>query len=283
MPKVYLDEVEAVLGSGTCSSLETDSTESKSIDDSLTSYINTSQSTLKGEQWDKSRAKMQTFSEALKARMELASKLGNAIKQALQLLKDYLGEDAMLDTEQLPEYQQKRQECQACIEKLTAMLTETRTVTHTDAEGKTYTTQELVYDTATVQSQINLANETLKELDRIIQKIEGLEAVYNQALSILEEAFSGIAPFQNQVTSITPSGIFTYKPAPLGSTSTTSTGTTTVSTTTATSTTSEATTTETKTDSNSSSTTSTGSTSKNTNKPSFSLELKPNSETPATT
>ena len=229
MPKVYLDEIEAVLGSGTCSSLSTDATESKSINDSLTSYINTSQSTLKGEQWDKSRAKMETFNAALQTRMELAEKLGSAIQQALSLLKDYLGEDAMLDTDQLPEYQQKRQECQACIEKLNAMLT--RTVTHTDANGQPYTTQELVYDTAAVQAQINLANETLKELDRIIQKIEGLEAVYNQALGILEGAFAELTPFQNQVTSITPSGIFTYKPAPAGTTTTTG-GTTTTTTTT---------------------------------------------------
>ena len=233
MPKIYLDEIEAVLGSGINSSLTTDSTESKSLNDTLTSYINTSQSTLKGEQWDKSRAKMQTFNEALNTRIALAQKLGEAIQKALTLLKDYLGEDAMLDTEQLPEYQQKRQECQASIEKLTAMLSETRTVTHTGADGKTYTTTEPVYDRATVQAQIDLANEILRELDRIIAKIEGLEAVYNQALAILEEAFAGIQPFQNQVTSITPSGIFTYKPATASGTITTTTsGTETTTTTT---------------------------------------------------
>ena len=270
MPKIYLDEVEAVLGSGTCSSLSTDSTESKSINDSLTSYINTSQSTLKGEQWDKSRAKMETFNAALKARMELATKLGEAIQKALTLLKDYLGEDAMLDTEQLPEYQQKRQECQACIDKLNAMLTETHTVTHTDANGQPYTTQELVYDTATVQAQIDLATETLKELDRIIQKIEGLEAVYNQAMAILEEAFAGITPFQNQVTSITPSGIFTYKPAAAGTTGTPVSSINKPA--------------DTSTDSSSSETTSSSSTSTTgNNKSGFSLSLKPTAGTQSTT
>lgn len=279
MPKVYLDEIQAVLGSGTCSSLATDANESKSISDSLTSYINSSKSTLKGEQWDKSRAKMETFNAALQSRMELASKLESAIQQALSLLEGYLGEDAMLDTDQLPEYQQKRQECQACIEKLNAMLTETRTVTHTDANGQQYTTQELVYDTATVQAQINLANETLKELDRIIQKIEGLEEVYNQAVSILEGAIAGLSPFQNQVTSITPSGIFTYKPAAVGSTGV-PTGTTTTTTTT-----NEATTGSGNTSANSKTGTSTS-----TNTPRFSLTLQPKAgeqstseKTPATT
>ncbi len=243
MPKIYLDEIDAVLGSGTCSSLSTDSQESKTTKDALTSYISDSKSTLKGEQWDKSRAKMEAFSEALQTRIALAESLMEAIKKALTLLKDYLGEDSMLDTEQLPEYQKQREICVSSIEKLNAMLTETRQVPHTDAEGKTYYTTESVYDSATIQAQIDQAKQVLTELDRIIKKIEGLEAVYNEAMAILEEAFAGVQPFSGQVTAITPSGIFTYKPA----SATTSTTTTTTTTTTDTKT--DSTSTDTKTDS----------------------------------
>ena len=230
MPKIYLDEIDAVLGSGTCSSLSTDSQESKTTKDALTSYISESKSTLKGEQWDKSRAKMEVFSEALQTRIALAEELMEAIKKALTLLKDYLGEDSMLDTEQLPEYQKQREICVSSIDKLNAMLTETHQVPHTGSDGKTYYTTEPVYDSATIQAQIDQAKQVLAELDRIIKKIEGLEAVYNQALAILEEAFAGLQPFQGQVTSITPSGIFTYKPASTSTTSTTSTTTTTTTT-----------------------------------------------------
>ena len=228
MPKVYLDEIDAVLGSGTCSSLSTDSQESKTTKDALSSYISNSKSTLKGEQWDKSRAKMETFSEALQARIALAESLMEAIKKALTLLKDYLGEDSMLDTEQLPEYQKQREICVSSIEKLNAMLTETHQVPHTGSDGSTYYTTESVYDSATIQAQIDQAKQVLAELDRIIKKIEGLEAVYNEAMGILEEAFAGIQPFQGKVTSITPSGIFTYKPASAttSTTTTTTTGTT---------------------------------------------------------
>lgn len=213
MPKVYLDEIEAVLGSTTCSSLSTDSQEGKTVNETLDSYINGSKSTLKGEQWDKSRAKMQTFSDALKMRMELAQKLGEAIQEALKILKEYLGEDAMLDTSQLSEYQSQRQICQESINKLNSMLQETEPVQHTDANGQTYVTYEHVYNTADVQAKIKVAQETLTELDRIIEKINGLEAVYNKALGILQEAFAGISPFQSAVSSITPSGIYHYTPA----------------------------------------------------------------------
>ena len=213
MPKVYLDEIDALLGSGTTSSLSTDSQEGKSLNSAIDSYINSSKSTLKGAQWDKSRAKLQTFNEALKTRMELAEKMGEAIKNALQLLKDYLGEDAMLDTSQLVEYQKQRDICQNSINQLTGMLSETHSVTTKDSEGRDVVTTELVYDSAAIQSQIDLAKETLVELDRIITKIEGLEEVYNKAMGILEEGFAGLQAFQSSVSSITPSGIFSYKPS----------------------------------------------------------------------
>ena len=234
MPKIYLDEIDAVLSSTTCSSLSTDSQEGKNLNESLDSYINSSQTTLKGAQWDKSRGKMQVFNEALKMRMELANKLAEAIKRALTILKDYLGEDAMLDTSQLPDYQNQRQACQESINKLNAMLTETTTVTYKDSDGVTKTKEEPAYDRASIQAQINIAQETLTELDRIIKKIEGLEEVYNQALEILQDAFAGISSFQTAVGAITPSGIYQYKPKAKGTATSTATATSTPDTTTST-------------------------------------------------
>ena len=212
MAKVYLDEIEAALASTTCSSLTTDSAEGKDVHSTIDSFIN-AKFKLRGDQWDKVRTKLQTYDEALKQRMELATKLADAIKEALSILKDYLGEDMMLDTEQLPEYQKQRTICQNSIDTLRVMLTETETYSYTGSDGKTYTGTRLKYDTATVQAQITEAEETLKELDRIIKKIEGLDEVYAKAEGILKEAFSGIDSFKSSVSAIKPSGIYKYQPS----------------------------------------------------------------------
>ncbi len=211
MAKVYLDEIEAALASTTCSSLKTDSSESKDIHSSLHSFIS-ARFRLRGEQWDKVRTKLQTYDEALQQRMELATKLEEAITKALQILKDYLGEDMMLDTAQLGEYQKQRTICQNSIDTLNHMLTETEEYSYTGADGKTYTETRLKYDSAAIRSQIAEAEATLKELDRIIKKIEGLDEVYAKAEAILKEAFAGIDTFKSSVEAIKPSGIYKYQP-----------------------------------------------------------------------
>ncbi len=229
MPKVYLDEIDAALNSTTFDTLSTDSQESKSLEESLSSYINTSHRKLKGDQWNKSREKMKLYSDALKTRMELAQKLGEAIKEALTLLKDYLGEDAMLDTSQYQDYLNKRTECENSIKELQAKRNEMVAVT-TTVNGVTQTHYEHAYDVGAIDSYIQQATEVLKELNRIIEKLEGLEEVYNKAMAILEEAFAGLTPFQNSVASIKPSGKFVYKPSSSSSTTTATTPTETTST-----------------------------------------------------
>lgn len=195
MPKVYLSEINAALSSNIIPALEADSQECGSCEAAITAYINESPSKLKGDMWNKTREKMGIYNTALKSRVELASSLAEAIKQALTLLQEYLGEDQMLDTAQLPEYRKQRQICLDAIEQLTAYA------------------QDPKYDGAAIQAQIAQANEVLKELDRIIAKIEGLEPVYNEAMQILQEAFAKISPFESAVKDIQPSGIYVYKPA----------------------------------------------------------------------
>ena len=85
MPKVYLDEIDAALNSTTFQTLETDVQESKSLEESLSSYIHSSHRKLKGDQWNKSRDKMQLYSDALKTRMEMAAKLGRKTRPDLHL------------------------------------------------------------------------------------------------------------------------------------------------------------------------------------------------------
>ncbi len=218
MAKVYLDEIDTILGSSTCSGLTADSTEGKDIHSTLDSFCN-AWFRLRGDQWDKSREKLKQYDEAMQKRMELATKLSSAINEALKILKEYLGEDLMLDTEQLPEYQKQRTICQNSIDTLNSMLNQTEEYTYTGADGKTYTGTRARYDSATIRAQITEAENTLRELDRLIKKIEGLDEVYAKAEGILKEAFADIEPFKSAVAAIKPSGIYKYQPS-LGATAT---------------------------------------------------------------
>ena len=220
MAKVYLDEIDALLGSNTTDSLTTDSTEATSVNQAITDFISGSSAQLIGTSWDKYRSELETINAALQTRIAIANKLAAAIKEALQLLKDYLGDDLMLDTSKLDEYKQAKKNCEDSIAKLNGMLSATTTASYTDSEGKTQTKTVALYDASEIRAQIASAEETLKELDRLITKIEGFEPVYQKAEAILQAAFGDLPGFKEQVNSFTPSRTVTYKPATAAATTT---------------------------------------------------------------
>lgn len=211
MAKVYLDEINAALSSDVFSSFSNDSSESKTLSSAIENFIDGSRATLVGSNWDQYRSKLVQYNAALLSRINYAAKLGEAIQEALQLLKDYLGDDAMLDSSKLDEYKRQRQICSNSIDSLNAMLNETVTVKNVDSSGNVTYSQVAAYDASEIRAQISLATETLKELDRLIEKIEGLDAVYSQAESILQDAFSCINTFGDSVGAIVPDSLFEYK------------------------------------------------------------------------
>ena len=211
MAKVYLDEIDTFLGSNTFDVLTNDSTNSKNINSSIDSFINGTKDQLVGVNWDGYRNKMGQYNEVFSSGMQIASKMGDAIKEALELLKDYLGDDLMLDSSKLDYYRKQKAICENSIESLRSMLTASKTVESKDASGKTIYTTQLLYDSSEINSKLSLAQETLTELDRLISKIEGLDEVYNKAEAILQDAFSGLDSFGTSVTSIKPDGRFEYK------------------------------------------------------------------------
>ncbi len=213
MTKLYLDELDAALGGTTCSTLTQDSTDSKSVDDIIKSFCEKSDGKLSGEQWNKVRGKLTQYQAALGARAEVANKLSEAIQKALKLLKDYMGSDNMLDTSKLDDYKAERQRCKECIASLNSMLNETVAKKVQNADGSYSTTYVSAYDSSVINAQIAAAEDTLKELDRIIEKIEGLDAVYKEAEGMMEEAYQEVLKFKSSISTITPSGKYVYKKA----------------------------------------------------------------------
>ena len=202
MTKIYLDEINSALGFSTFDTLEQDTKDSTNTSGSIDSFIYQSGTKLSGEQWDKSRAKMGVYKSALAKRGEIAGILSTAIKEALELLKEYLGTDEMLDSEKLPELKEQKQVCEDAINNLEDMLRQTKT----DAKGNIVP----AYDSKEVNAQLALAKETLKEIERLIEKIEGLDEVYQKAISILDTAYQAIVEYAKEVAGIKPSGKYQY-------------------------------------------------------------------------
>lgn len=213
MPKVYLDEINAALSSNTFSVLDSDANDASTLQSALIEFTDYSSGDLSGSQWDKYRSKMSQFGEAMKERAALAAKLGAAIKEALELLRDYMGEDLMLDSSKLEEYKYQRQICENSIQTLNVMMNEKVEEQYLDANGNEATRYVPVYNSNEVRSQLSLANDTLRELDRLIAKIEGLDAVYQQAEAILSSAFSDLDGFKSRIADIVPDGKFQYHAA----------------------------------------------------------------------
>ena len=209
MPKIYLDEVEATNSSTLVSTLKNDSTDSANVNNAVALFVD-SKDKLSGPQWDKVRSKFAEYSNALDKRTAVAEKLNDAIKAALNLLIEYLGDDLMLDSSMLGEYESQKRTCQNSIDKLHAMLDEMETVTITDSNGKKTEVTRHKYDQSTIKAQISSAEAVLAELQRLIDKINGLEAIYEQAVSILEPVFSEITEYGNIVSAITPSSKVVY-------------------------------------------------------------------------
>lgn len=210
MSKVYLDELEAFDKSNTLESLAVDATDADKVNEILLNFIDKSRTELKGEDWDAYRKKFNAYSNALQARKELAVILEEAIKQAEQLLKNYLGEDLMIDTSRLEEYKHNKQLCENSIELLKDMLAKKDKIEYVDRNGTTQIESSQL-ETKEIEEQMEQAKETLEELDRMISKIEGLDEVYSQAELILRSAFARIDIFRSQVESLIPDVTYSYR------------------------------------------------------------------------
>lgn len=210
MSKVYLDELNAALSSSTFSTLEADANDSNSVGSSIKSFVDGSSTALTGEQWDKVRSKLGVYDSALAKRVSVANNLSSAIKEALTMLKNYMLPYKYLDTSKLDEYETAKKQAETAKENLTNMLKETVTVSYKQNGVTKYTTKPK-YDPTVINQQLQLAEKAITELDKIITKIKGLDAVYSKAESLLSTAFQEVTEFQRTASAITPSGKFSYQ------------------------------------------------------------------------
>jgi hypothetical protein len=82
-----------------------------------------------------------------------------------------------------------------------------------DSNGEEKTRQVNVYSDSEI-AQFSLAitklEENIRELQLLIEKLEGLEAVYAQAQAVLDSAFAGVDGFGSNVSNIVPNNKVVY-------------------------------------------------------------------------
>ena len=193
MARIYCDELRAALSSNIFDMLLAEANESQREMESIDTFNNAGKNELTGEKYDHFREQLGTMKEALSNRVNLATNLSNSIREALTLLINYLDNYQFLDSSKINEYNTYRTNCINSINYLNSLLQ-----------------QQNRSDYNTIYQNIETVNSTLEQLDKIIAKVEGLDAVYQQAQQILSEAFSGIDPFKVKVSEIKPDGLYSY-------------------------------------------------------------------------
>ncbi len=225
MEPIYLDELSAAMGSTTFSDLATDYRESSDIKSTIDGFVSGSQGRLQGDSWNAVQAKLSEFSSAMDQRMTLANNLSEAINKALQLLLDYMEDYPYLDYSELPKIEESYRQCEADIASINAALSAKTTVSNIvgyDEDKKPIYGNPPSYEVFVISDQgtrDNLAKRiteietSMKEIQKLIDKLNGLEAKYNEAKAILDEAFSEVQNFGITVSGIEPSPIVHYVPA----------------------------------------------------------------------
>ena len=216
MTAIYSNELQAAYNYSTLANLSTDQAESKNMNTLLTEFM--SEGSLQGDAWKSVQAKLSEYSNVLNQRFTVAQSLSEAISKALGILIDYIEEYPYLDYDELKDIKIAREESLSKIEEIRGQLDAKEYVVIKKAEnegeedtwGYAYVVKEP--QRTYLEERINEIEVEILKIDKLIEKLEGLEAVYNEAESILEAAFAEVDRFGTAVAQITPSSPVQYVP-----------------------------------------------------------------------
>ena len=201
--KISKSDIASMLSGGkltgpVADSLTNDTQDAKKAMDSIKSFQNNiaSNTSLQGDIWKEVNAKLDNYNSLLDKRIQSNEKMQEAYEKALKLIEDYMGDYDELDDSKIPELKTKVTELKSEIESLQAKIDEMKEVCDTDSEGKSSNCHmEHVYsDSARAEfaEQIKKNEELIEELNKEIEKLEGLWEVINQAADIINGAIEEV-------------------------------------------------------------------------------------------
>lgn len=154
----------------------------KKVSTAIEKFITTSESKLKGDSWDKVRAKLNIYITVIGLRQLIVEQFGPSSSSATSYLSNYMEEYSELDDSKLAEQENKLAALKSKINGLESAL-----------EGaKAAEEEELVKN---IKNLINGNRIAIKELEPYIEKLRGLAAADAAASSKLSDASGEVSNF----------------------------------------------------------------------------------------
>lgn len=198
MNNVSLEEITQIQTSKTLEFLTNDGTDSQTIGTSLKSFNTESQNHLKGEAWDKVRAKYAKYDEALSKHSTIASDMAATIQSTLSELQSAMNGYDSIDLSKLDEIKQQKKDCEAKIDNIKSMMNQKK------FNLKTFSF-EPVYDNAALQNSLNAEMQILTELEKLITTMEIIKAICDKAEAKLNSLLQEMETIAAGIEDITPS------------------------------------------------------------------------------
>lgn len=162
-------------------------------------FIDNSYNVLEGEVWDIKRSNYQKDCELLNFTKEQGELLEDTISNALETLREYLGDDTSLSTSQLPELNESIDNIQAEINNIKKMMEEKTKICQCGSDECEGCVEIPKYDNGALQAQIDTLQIILDDAKALVAKIEGLKDVIIQINSTLNTTSDSIFDLVDEI------------------------------------------------------------------------------------
>ena len=178
------DGVTGIIGQG----LQGEISDAENLKATIELLIN--DPTINGPGWGKVQEHLREYEGYCDLRIQAANILAEAYENSLTLVKEYMYPDTELDDSKLHSLYEKIDAIELKITKLSALVNKCVEVTHTiyRANGKKSYYTEKTYPYKHYAKNIAAYEEQLEELNKSVQKLEGLPKVINNANKIIQDA-----------------------------------------------------------------------------------------------
>ncbi len=198
MAIVYQSDLTGGAISGMVSALESEEQSVSNLLAAISSFVNDSTSSLVGEGYNAARTKMGLYVTDINSRKKIAADLASAITSGAASLAGYMSEYSMLDTDQIPEIEEKIRQLKTQIQN--AYNTISRLVANAKPGQR--------IDVSGYYSSINSWNATVKELEKKLEKLVGLGDADGAAFGSVQGLAGDVSKYAASVEGIQVSSIY---------------------------------------------------------------------------
>ena len=165
MDNITLEDINLIQESKTFEFLSNDGTDSTNIAGSIKNFTSQSEGILKGEAWDKVRAKYTKYDEALSKHSTIANDISSTIQSTIAELQSSMNGYESIDLSKLDAIKEQKNACEDKIDNIKSMMNQKR------FNFKTFTF-EPVYNNAELQASLDAEIKILEELTKLIMTME---------------------------------------------------------------------------------------------------------------